>query len=206
MIDLYTGTPGSGKSLHAADQIKKWVELYKEPVICNFEINSDYLRPKGRGQIITVHNSDIRECPERLKEFSDKYKEKVGIKRIKEDTILLILDESQLLFNSRAWNDKSRAKWISFFSQHRKLGYKVIMIAQYAEMIDKQIRALVEYEYNHRTVKNISKGAAIVNILAGGGLHIAVKYYAPFQEKCDSYYFKGERVLYSIYDSYTLFE
>lgn len=206
MIELYTGTPGSGKSLHAAADIKYWVENKREPVICNFNINNSLLRQKGRGQIITIKNSDIKDKPEIFKDISDIYKKKLGINYIKEDTILIILDESQLLYNSRSWNDKSRSKWISFFSQHRKLGFKIIMIAQYAEMIDKQIRALVEFEYSHRKVKNISKSAAMLNIVSGGGLHVAVKYYAPFSEKVDQKFFKGNRILYSLYDSYTLFE
>ena len=46
-----------------------------------------------------------------------------------------------------------------FFSQHRKLGYRVILVAQFSEMIDKQIRALIEYEYIHRNKgKWVEKG------------------------------------------------
>ena len=37
MIELYSGTPGSGKSLHAASVILKWSK--KRPVVLNYDIN-----------------------------------------------------------------------------------------------------------------------------------------------------------------------
>lgn len=204
MIDLYTGTPGSGKSLHVAERIKTWVEIYKHPVICNFTINQELLRPKGNGQIITIKNKDLDE--KNLYKFTEEYKKKIGKKKLKEDTILLVIDEAQIIFNSRNWNDKDRLSWISFFSQHRKLGYKIILIAQYDEMIDKQIRALVEYTIVHRKLKNINAFGGFVNMLLGGGMHIWIKVYNGLNEKCDSGYYKGNRILYSMYDTYDLFE
>ena len=42
-------------------------------------------------------------------------RKKKKIRRVPEETILLVIDECQLLFNARAWNDKNRAAWISFF-------------------------------------------------------------------------------------------
>ena len=41
----------------------------------------------------------------------------------------------------------------SHFSQHRKLGYRVILIAQFDRMLDRQIRSVLEYEYIHRKVR-----------------------------------------------------
>ena len=38
MITLYSGTPGSGKSLHVAERIYYRLRSWR-PVICNFEIN-----------------------------------------------------------------------------------------------------------------------------------------------------------------------
>lgn len=66
---------------------------------------------------------------------------------------LLILDEAQLLFNSRQWNNNKQ--WIEFFTQHRKLGWDVILIAHHIQMIDKQVRPLVEIETRFRNLKNI---------------------------------------------------
>lgn len=38
MIDLYSGTPGSGKSLHTAERLYYWLRIGK-PAICNFDID-----------------------------------------------------------------------------------------------------------------------------------------------------------------------
>lgn len=202
MIDIYTGTPGSGKSLHVADRIKVWVEVYKRPVICNFTVNLQYCKAKGDGTVYTVPNSRLNE--ENLINFSKSYFQKRN-ERIKEDTILLVIDEAQLIFNARSWNDKERKNWISFFTQHRKLGYRIILVSQWIEMLDKQIRPLIEYEVIHRKVKNISKGAALISIFAGGNLHIWIKVYNGLGQKTDSGFFRGNKILWSMYDTYTIF-
>ena len=83
-----------------------------------------------------------------------------------EDQILLVIDESQLIFNARDWQKAGREKWLSFFSQHRKYGYHIILVAQFDRMIDRQIRSLIEYEYVHRKVGNYGiKGRALHRLL-----------------------------------------
>lgn len=71
----------------------------------------------------------------------------------KEGGGLLILDEAQLIFNSRKW-DKNFS-WIEFFTQHRKLGWNVLVIAHSIEMIDSQIRPLFEYEARFRNLQKV---------------------------------------------------
>lgn len=44
--------------------------------------------------------------------------------------------------------------WIKFFSQHRKFGFNVILIAQSDKMLDKQIRSLIEYDVKHIKMNN----------------------------------------------------
>jgi hypothetical protein len=46
-------------------------------------------------------------------------------RRLKEGEILLLIDEAQLMFNSRKWQNISRQGWLSFFSQHRHYGYPI---------------------------------------------------------------------------------
>lgn len=43
MIYLFTGTPGSGKSLDVARVIKNKLRA-KQPVICNFPVNERYVK------------------------------------------------------------------------------------------------------------------------------------------------------------------
>lgn len=203
MIEMYTGTPGSGKSLHCAQTIKKWLNIYGDPVICNFEFRADMCRMRKGGIYLKVDNDYL--CPEFLIWFSEYYKNARKLDRVPEEKILLVIDECQLLFNCREWNVKGRKDWMSFFSQHRKLGYRVILICQFSEMIDKQIRALVEYEYLHRKVKNIGIYGKVMDFVTFGNLHVAVKYFVPIKQRVGSTFFKSDKNIYLLYDSYTRF-
>ena len=80
-----------------------------------------------------------------------------------EDYITLVIDECQLLFNSRDWQQSNRKAWLAFFSQHRKYGYKIIFIAQSDVMVDKQFRVCIEYEVKHR---KLSTAGALGWVLA----------------------------------------
>lgn len=204
MINLYTGTPGSGKSLHLAKVIRTWIHNYKSPVIGNFQFNAAACSPKGFGSYLYVDNSKL--TPYLCEFFSEEYKKVRGWKRVPEEHILLCIDECQLLFNARTWNDENRADWIRFFTQHRKLGFRVVLIAQFDMMIDKQIRSLIEYEYLHRKVKNIGKAGAFLNFIAGGGLHITLEIYKPLNQKVSSSFTKADKKLFALYDSYTIFD
>ena len=64
---------------------------------------------------------------------------------------LLIVDEAGILFNSRDWMVRAEEaeKVDKFFSQSRKFGYDVILVAQSDRMIDRQIRDLAEYLVRH---------------------------------------------------------
>lgn len=203
MILLYSGTPGSGKSLHLASDMKRWIHLFKAPVIGNFDFNGYACRPRGWGSYLEVDNSVLH--PEFLIYFSETYRKLRKWERIPEEHILLVIDECQLIFNNRDWSNETRPEWISFFTQHRKLGYRVILVAQFDQMIDKQIRSLIEYEIIHRKVKNIGIGGKIFNLVSGGQLHVGVKYYKPLNQRLSSEWFKGDKKLYSLYDSYTRF-
>lgn len=204
MILLYSGTPGSGKSLHLASVMKKWLHIFRAPVIGNFSFNASMCRPRGWGSYLEVSNNQL--TPDFLIAFSNKYKMLRKWNSIPEEHILLVIDECQLLFNAREWNKGNRAAWISFFTQHRKLGYRIILVAQFDRMIDRQIRSLIEYEYIHRKVKNIGHGGQLLSLLSGGGLHIAVQIYKPLNEKVGSEFFKAKKSLYALYDSYTTFD
>lgn len=204
MIEIYTGTPGSGKSLHCAEIIKKWLSIFGDPVIVNFDINISKIKVKKKGGLFYIDNSELN--PLFLVEFAKQYKERNKIKRVKEDRILLVIDECQILFNSRNWNAPDRLQWIKFFSQHRKLGYKIILVAQYIDMIDKQIRPLIEYEILHRKVKNIGLGGRIVNLFAMGGLHVSNKKYLPTNMVVSTEFFKGNIAVYDMYDTFNMFD
>ena len=59
MIWLYSGTPGSGKSLNSARAIYYNLVKYKRDVIANFPINEDVLKSKKRGDFSYINNKDL---------------------------------------------------------------------------------------------------------------------------------------------------
>ena len=200
MIYLYSGTPGSGKSLHTAS-VLYWQIRRGFPAICNFDFAADRIRTKRPGMFHFWANDEI--TPERLIDFSHAYFEN---HTFREGQILLVLDECQLLFNAREWDAKGRKEWLSFFTQHRKYGYDIILVAQFDRMIDRQIRSLIEYEQIHRKVSNFGIYGKILSLFSCGKLFVSVKVWYPLKEKVGSEFFKANKKYYSLYDTYKHFE
>lgn len=135
MISCYTGKPGSGKTLDVMIDIDNYLK-HNRYVMCNFPVNAS-------GFVKIVSSSAVN--PQLILSFFD------GLRVSgKEGEFLLILDEAQTIFNSRTWLQNSKAGWIDFFTQHRKLGFEIILICQSIDMLDKQIRSCIEYEIIHR--------------------------------------------------------
>lgn len=197
MISLYSGTPGSGKSLHCARTIINWSRL-GYPVIGNFTVD---LTKYKRAAYTYCPNDEM--TPDFLIRYS---RERFGDKTPKEGSILLVIDECQLLFNAREWQQSGRAQWLSFFTQHRKLGYDIILIAQFDRMVDRQIRSLIEYEFIHRKMSNFGWQGKIMSLFFGGKTFIAVKMWYPLHERLGAEIFHARKYMYSIYDSYATFD
>ena len=206
MLYLYTGTPGSGKSLHVASVIRRALRASARhsqggkpvrPVVANFPIN-----PSTCGYSAFTYVPNDRLTPDFLYSFARDF---WGDRPVREDTIYLVVDEAQLLFNSRDWGRGNRAEWIRFLSQHRHFGYCVIFVTQFDRMIDRQIRCLTEYEVKHRKVSSIGLKGRIVSALALGQLFVAVYVYYGMNEKTDARFYCGRPSLYRLYDSYALF-
>ena len=116
MIKLYSGTPGSGKSLHLAKDI--YTDLnrrYDRLVICNFDINTELVKYPERFHY--VDNADL--TPQAVIKLA---REHFSDRPIKENDVCLYIDECQVIFNARTWNEVGRKEWLSFFTQHRKYG------------------------------------------------------------------------------------
>lgn len=198
MIYLYSGTPGSGKSLHQASVMEAWLKLGK-PVIANYAFNTSLIK-RCRGEFTEVNIYEL--SPKFLKEYSKNYFKN---HTFREGTIRLFIDEAQLIFNSRDWSQKGRAEWLEFFTQHRHYGYDVYLIAQFDRMLDRQIRSLIEYEIIHRKIKNFGLKGQILNLLAGGGLFVSVKVWYPMKERVGSDFFRYNKRLGNLYNSYSDF-
>ncbi|THG38317.1 zonular occludens toxin domain-containing protein [Adlercreutzia caecimuris] len=202
MIYLYSGTPGSGKSMHVARDIRDALQVKKRPVVCNFDVNS---KLRNYGSLFRfVPNSDL--SPDLLYEHSRRY---FAGKPVIEDAILLVIDEAQLVFNSRTWQDRGassrRMDWIEFFSQHRHYGYKIVLVSQYDRMLDRQIRSLIEIEVNHRKLANFGLKGFLLSLPFAGKLFLAVSYYYGMREKVGSSFLLPRRAYFRVYDSYNRF-
>lgn len=199
MIYLYSGVPGSSKSLHAANDAR-FALNHGRPVVGNFQISAG-APVKSLDCFRYYPNSRL--SPEVLVEFADEW---WASHDFRESGITLILDEVQIVFNSRRWADSDRLAWLEFFSQHRKYGYKVILIAQSAKMIDSQFRMLIEEEVNHRRVSTMGFFGFLASLLFLGRLFMQVSYLYQSNERLGMSFFVGRRKDMAMYDSYARFD
>lgn len=202
MIEFYSGTPGSGKSLHAVYCIIDYLESGRD-VITNFYFDMSYFsnriqRGKKLGRLYYVSNSDL--TPQLLM-----YHGMAVNVRGKENQTLVVIDECSVLFNPRSWDSVDRPKWLEFFSQHRKVGYNLILIAQSENQLDRQIRPQMEYETHHRAVKNF-KGFGFLLSLIFGGLFIAITEWRENHSVTERKWFTFNKRKASVYNSFALFQ
>ena len=203
MINLYSGTPGSGKSFHSAKDIKFYLNRGVF-VISNVDINLNCFSKTVQKKIKKynlfkyVRNEDL--TPQFLKDFSKNY-----FTPFKENECLLVIDECSTFFNSRNWDKKDRSDWILFLQQHRKLGFNIVLICQCDRMIDRQIRGFIETEYKHRSLKNLKTFGFLLNFFFGG-LFIVIEYYYPIHLKCGSKFLKFSPRVAKLYDTFTIYE
>jgi hypothetical protein len=190
MIKIYTGTPGSGKSLHTMRLVIDYLKAGKN-VIANFPIIQEKLKPAERkGKFYYVENEDI------TVRFLYQFKAKYHTENAENQTVLII-DEASIKFNCRESNRKDRLEFCTFFAQHRKFGYSVVLVAQNMRQIDRQIRDLIEIEIIHRKMNNIS----MFRILPFS-LFIAVEKNVSVKQKNEHEMFLYNKRLGSLYDTF----
>ena len=72
MITLYSGTPGSGKSLHLAEKLYYRIRSGR-PTICNFDVHVNYKKIKAKrfyDSFCYIDNLEL--TPQRLIDYSQK--------------------------------------------------------------------------------------------------------------------------------------
>lgn len=207
MITVYTGTPGSGKSLHVAKDIYNILKFKKYAiVITNILIKEDKFNLEQYERYIYIETGKVNVYD--IWELSENWynqHEYLSLNKL-ENCVYLILDEAQLLFNARAWQSNSKLGWTEFFSLHRHVGLKVILITQMLTNLDKQVRGLVEFECIHYKIKNMGYIGLFFNLICFGGLFRYVEYWTPKNEKIQSYFFKYKKYLGDLYDTHALFK
>ena len=178
-----------------------WIRAGK-PCICNFALATDKIKLSKKQDYHFVREDQL--TPAYLIQFARERIKKNG--RVKEGSILLVIDECQRLFNARDWGQKGRADWLTFFTLHRHLGYDIILIAQFDRMLDRQIRSLIEYEYIHRKVSNFGWKGKLLSLFAFGNLFVTVKVWYPMKEKVGSEFFRAKKMYYGLYDTFATFD
>ena len=197
-ITLYSGTPGSGKSYHAARDIAARLRR-GGGLIANFPVNEGAVK-KCKSRVDYWDNAEL--TPERLVSYALEH-HKIG----KEGQTLVVVDECQVIFNCRDYSRKDRAGWVQFFSQHRKLGFDFLLITQQDRMLDRQFRGLIETEVRHRKLNNYGTGGFILSLFTGlSTWFIAIEYwYGGNKLKLGQKMFRYQKKYEKVYDSYRLF-
>lgn len=207
MIIAYTGTPGSGKSYHAVHDIWERVK-YGHNVVTNIPLK--FPRPLFHKNVSRETKYKFCETweitPKFLMEYSEALRKEKGWERVPEEYIWLVIDEAQLIFNCRNWNDKDRKEWVKFFTLHRKLGYHIVLITQMARMLDNQMRGLLEYEIVHRKFSNYGlKGMALSLFLMSPTLFACVRMWSAMNERIDCEIIRYNRRIAKMYDTARLY-
>lgn len=197
MVILYSGTPGSGKSLHMAERIFTYLWLGR-PVIGNFLFNDSMVKRK-KTDYLYVPNTDL--TPDLLVDFSKSWHIE-NKKPMKEGQIKVFIDEAQLIFNSRDYGVKGRKEWLQFFTLHRHYGIDIILACQFDRMLDRQIRCLIEYEYIHRKVSNFGWKGKILNFLMGGKMFACSRLWYPMKEHIGGELFRFKKKYSKCYDTF----
>lgn len=171
MIDVLQGSLGSGKS--AAAMALAIHHIRRGGVVAaNFSLVDGWADAVANKHIFSLFSDQFRydtACSywkrfyrvgnlEAIKKINPR-EESTGIyaKRksgFSEGHGLLIIDEAHLFMNSRKW--KNNDEWIQFFTQSRKIGWNVILIAHTIDMLDSQIRCLCEYESRFRNLNKVN--------------------------------------------------
>lgn len=196
MVTTYTGTPGSGKSLHCADKILFYLKHGKR-VICNFPINEKMLKPKYRKNFLYLPDSEL--TPHYLFEYA-----KAFHKEKKEDITIIFIDEAQRLFPIDRVYER-RKEWEQFFQLHRHYGFSIILVTQNLSYINKGIRIQTEYEVKHRKVGNYGIGGLILTLLHFP-LFVALTYWQGTRERLYSDFYLYKKKYGKLYDTFGNFD
>ena len=124
---------------------------------------------------------------------------------VKARQTLLIIDEACIWFNCRDYSRKDRSDWVKFFSQHRKLGYDVILITQQDRSLDRQIRGQIEYNYIHRKLTNFGIKGWIIRFLIHKQF-VCVHIWYPIKMRMDCEYFSIKKKIADSYDTFSMFD
>jgi hypothetical protein len=181
--EIAQGTPGSGKSAVAVARmlahlwrggvaacnfslVDGWAETYVKNKIIYILLRmfrfvlpgaaEKYLFVKSTSLYKRLYRVDSLPAIRKIFPLQESVWSFLDTGKYSEGSGLLVLDECQLVFNTRNCMVGSKnLDWIEFFTQHRKLGWNCVLIAHSMEMIDSQIRPLAEYTSTFRNLQKV---------------------------------------------------
>ncbi|MCI5133634.1 MAG: hypothetical protein D3920_00895 [Candidatus Electrothrix sp. AW2] len=155
-VELLQGKTGDGKSFQAMVRVVEHL-LEGGVVGLNFRLTEDWaylfatLHPHvidGTASIHQVAESVYKRCffigdVSSLESLCRHYNDRcIGpVAKRYERRILVVIDEAQLYMNAREW--RKNRPWIEMFTQHRKMGLDLLLIAHHIRFIDAQARELI---------------------------------------------------------------
>ena len=135
-ISGVTGRFGSGKSLYAVELAIFYAERTRKPIVFNFAVNiralRDYARAMGFSWVANHAEIHVVEL------FGD-------INRVwSYRNSVAVVDELGIFANARAWGSLPK-EFLRNLVQVRKLDIHLILIFQYIDQVDKQIRQNIQH-------------------------------------------------------------
>lgn len=135
MIYLMTGYPGAGKSTVMVEHAIVRYASQGRRVVANFPIDFAPATIRRKSKLSAASCLVIPDRPTRAD------LDEIGIGGESEEKAgLLMIDEAGTWLNTRTWQGGDRDKIIDWLSQSRKRGWDIILVAQAAGMLDKQVR------------------------------------------------------------------
>jgi Zonular occludens toxin (Zot) len=143
---------------------------------------------------------------------------KAGRKCSREERGVAVLDESHIWMNSRTWDQDERGEGLSrtqavqrrlsitrFFAQHRKLGWKVILIAQQAGLLDNQVRGLYEYHVHLRNLRRLKSWWNPLRFLPVNVFTAITTWHDSAATRCGAEVFLLDKKVAALYDTMATF-
>ncbi len=220
MIEQFTGTPGSGKSLHCAREIKTYLNIGRNVIstcwidtdLCflnlfqKWYVNHFKRKPKKikhdrrSDNFHYITNNDLD--PDYLYSFAAIHHE-FG----KEHQTILVIDECQQIFSPTIiGNDVERwNKWDTFFRIHRHIGFDVILIPQSSKLISRKVIEYCEFETRHFNRKHHGLFGFLASLFVGG-LFSYTKMWRGTREPLEQQFYTYKPIYGLMYNSYSLFD
>lgn len=203
-ITAFVGVPGSGKSLHVMSELYWACRRRDALVMTNFDVTPP------RGARATMHR--LPEGKVLVEDVLAGVRDWIAAGHVvtHEGQILVVIDEAQISFNNRSWQEAGRDAWIRLFIQHRKLGMRYILVVQSLDMLDKQIRALVEVSASHVRANSYGIVGDLVTLLCLGRPLCHCTYRLPYFGNARSgiigrEFILGRKRYFRMYDTHQMF-